>query len=133
MNTSKGLGGFFNELRGTLWLFDHPLVVDTGCSMDWTAGATVNALPDTSLETVLNNTMTGGHPPTTMRALLAGLVCGADIFMALDGTRQFVAEPVAQCAGEIESLDVDVIEDLRVSREDPGYRSLPSMATRLPL
>lgn len=79
---------------------------------------------------VSHNTQNMGHGPSTIRALQAGLMSKADVIVSTDGDGHIETEnlfELAQSAWERNR----VVEGSRTSRDDPLFRRVVSLVTRL--
>ncbi len=130
-NESEGIAQFLTELDSPVSPWPHTFIVVDDASGDETGLAARRALNTEGRVQVLTNDRNRGHGPSTMRALRAGLEHGADIVVAMDGDGQFVGADVAKVITMLVNSDLELIEGIRTSRDDPGYRKFVSFSTRL--
>ncbi len=72
-----------------------------------------------------------GHGPTTIRALFAGIDSKSDFVIAIDGDGQFNPSEVAEACKLALVNDFAVLECQRINREEPVFRKLVSLFTRV--
>jgi dolichol-phosphate mannosyltransferase len=80
---------------------------------------------------IKTNTVNLGHGPTTVRALFAGLDTNSDFVLAIDGDGQFNPSEVAEACKLALVNDFAVLECQRINREEPVFRKLVSLFTRV--
>lgn len=129
-NEAEGIGIFLEELHSALAKWNTSFIVVDDCSTDSTQRSVLKAKGDGIPVTLQPNSENSGHGPSTLRALHLGAEQNPDIVVAIDGDGQFFGEDVAALVEELESKDLDVVEGVRTSREDPLYRKGTSLATR---
>ena len=130
-NESEGIADFILELASDLKSYKPTFIVIDDCSTDSTY-ATVKALSllYPSIEVHRNDTNIG-HGPSTYLALEYGLLSKAEIIVAIDGDGQFKGKDVKRAVDEISQSNFDIVEGVRVDREDPFFRNLISSITRI--
>jgi dolichol-phosphate mannosyltransferase len=128
-NEADGIVEFLTELDRELPRSVRMQLVDDA-STDLTA-AHVRSLGLTSDRLVLCvNDSNMGHGPTTLRGLRLALESSPSLVIAVDGDGQFEAAQIARLIDEAAG-EVDVIEGVRVGRDDPWFRRLTSRVTGL--
>ena len=80
---------------------------------------------------IKTNAVNLGHGPTTLRALFAGLDTNSDFVLAIDGDGQFNPSEVAEACKLALLNDFAVLECQRINREEPVFRKLVSLFTRV--
>jgi glycosyltransferase involved in cell wall biosynthesis len=130
-NESEGIAEFILELVSELKSYEPTFIVIDDCSTDSTY-ETVSALSllYPSIE-VHRNEKNLGHGPSTYLALKYGLFSKAEIIVAIDGDGQFKGEDIKRAVDEISRSDFDIVEGVRVDRNDPFFRNLISLITRI--
>lgn len=130
-NESEGITEFIVELTSELKFYEPSFIVVDDCSTDSTF-ETVSALSllYPSIDVHRNETNLG-HGPSTILALKYGLSSKAEIIVAIDGDGQFRGKDVRRAVDEISHSNFDIVEGVRVNREDPFFRNLISSITRI--
>lgn len=130
-NEAEGIGEFLRELNDAL----HGYAVEFVVVDDRSTDNTLQILHDLAASgfpvTVVQNDVNRGHGPSTMRALSAGLASGADVVVAIDGDGQFLGEDVREVVEALPPGSVGIVEGVRTSRDDPYFRKVVSLTTRL--
>ena len=127
---SEGIVSFLEEIADSLRPYDVTFVVVDDCSRDTTVEE-VDGLALQGFPVTLNtNLINMGHGPSTIKALELGRDSGAEIIVAIDGDGQFVGSDVRDLVDIVARGGVDVVEGVRTSRPDPGYRKISTAATR---
>lgn len=129
-NEAEGIGTFLAELNSALSNWNVQFVVVDDCSTDATQAAVLEAMNQGIPVTLHPNSENSGHGPSTLRALNIGSSLNPDIVIAIDGDGQFFGEDVAELLDTLEDNNLDVVEGVRTSRDDPMYRKVTSFATR---
>lgn len=129
-NESEGIAGFLSELDAELKRWDPIFIVVDDCSTDGTAFAVEEVRASGINAEVHTNVRNMGHGPSTIRALTLGLAAGPQAVVALDGDGQFVGADVATVVEKLLTSQADVVEGVRLGRNDPLYRRTVSLATR---
>jgi len=128
-NEADGIVEFLTELDRELPGSARIQLVDDASTDSTTAH--VRSLGLASDRMVLHvNEFNMGHGPTTLKGLRIALESNPEVVVAVDSDGQFeageIARLIAEAAGE-----VDVIEGVRVGRDDPWFRRVTSRATGL--
>jgi glycosyltransferase involved in cell wall biosynthesis len=130
-NESEGICGFIEELNAALSEWEVVFIVVDDCSTDDTA-AKVCSLASLNISVSLyTNPKNSGHGPSTITALQQGLATGAAVIISIDGDGQFLGEDVSRIVEILMRQGIDVVEGVRTHREDPLYRRVVSLTTRL--
>jgi glycosyltransferase involved in cell wall biosynthesis len=128
-NEADGIVEFLTELDRELPGSVRIQLVDDASTDSTTAHVRSLGLASDRLALYVNESNMG-HGPTTMRGLRLALETSPSLVIAVDGDGQFeageIARLIAEAAGE-----VDVIEGVRVGRDDPWFRRVTSRATGL--
>lgn len=128
-NEADGIVEFLTELDRELPRSVRIQLVDDA-STDSTP-AHVRSLGLASDRMVLHvNEFNMGHGPTTLKGLRIALESNPEVVVAVDGDGQFEAAEIAQLIAE-PSGTTEVIEGVRVGRDDPWFRRVTSRATGL--
>lgn len=130
-NECEGIADFILELASELEPYKPTFIVIDDCSTD----STYIAVSELSLQypsiEVHRNEINIGHGPSTYLALNRGLNSKAKIIVAIDGDGQFRGKDVKRAVDEIYHSDFDIIEGVRIDRNDPFFRNLISFITRI--
>jgi len=130
-NEAEGIGGFLEELNTELAPWQPAFTVVDDCSSDETSQAVADVAALGVAAVALRNAVNRGHGPSTLRALSAGLDSAAPFIIAIDGDGQFAASDVRRVLETlIESDSTDIVEGVRVNRNDPWFRKSVSFATQ---
>jgi dolichol-phosphate mannosyltransferase len=130
-NEAEALPVFIRELDNALTKWKRIFLVIDDCSTDGTADA-LRKLMSTGIDLrIITNEKNLGHGPSTAKALSAGLACGVDFVIALDGDGQCYGQDIRQMIEILQRSGVDVVEGARISRSEPVYRKIVSFAVRI--
>jgi glycosyltransferase involved in cell wall biosynthesis len=130
-NEAEGISGFIEELNVALSEWEPVFVVVDDCSTDDTSEK-VRSLTSSNISVALHtNPKNSGHGPSTITALQLGLATGAAGVVSIDGDGQFLGDDVAHIVEILMRQGVDVVEGVRTQRDDPRYRRVVSLITRL--
>jgi glycosyltransferase involved in cell wall biosynthesis len=133
-NEEEGIVGWLQDLYGSF--ISIGIANPVFCVID-------DQSTDSSFSLVTNLQQTGfpvrvsktavnmGHGPATYRALEAGLATKARIVLSIDGDGQFEPNEVAEFSQLGKLYNFQVAEGCRINREEPGYRKILSLSTRL--
>jgi dolichol-phosphate mannosyltransferase len=128
-NESEGITEFLSELNAALQGWDPMFIVVDDCSTDGTAEQ-VHSLASSDIRaSVHRNAVNSGHGASTVTGLRLGLETNADVVIAIDGDGQFIGSDVAKVLARLLEGDVDLVEGIRVGRDDPTYRRAVSATT----
>lgn len=129
-NEESGIAEFVREIATSLAPSSSAFVVIDDASTDGTASAVRALLAEGIDVAVLTNLSNLGHGPSTVRALTEGLARDAVAVVSIDGDGQFSGADVARIVRALLESDADVVEGVRVNRDDPWFRIAASAATR---
>ena len=130
-NEAEGISEFLLELNTALHLHEVRFIVIDDCSGDGTVEA-VRVLAEDNLSVeIFPNEFNLGHGPSTLKALRCGLDTGAEIIVSIDGDGQFLGEDVLSVVASFSNPNLDLVEGVRTFRNDPIYRQIVSLSTRL--
>ncbi len=127
-NEGDGIGGFLREIVAGFGPAIEVVVVNDASTDDTSAVVTGLGLPQVRLIEAPANR---GHGPTTRQALEAGLAGRRELVLAVDGDGQFEVAEMVRLVEVFRALQVDVAEGVRRERNDPLFRRLTSIGTRL--
>jgi dolichol-phosphate mannosyltransferase len=128
-NEARGVREFLEEVVSAMSPHDIALVVADDCSTD----NTLHVLASLRLShplIVLPAERNLGHGPTTLRALRESLEHKPDVVVAVDGDGQFTGEDMRRLVDLLTSQGFDLVEGVRVGRNDPFFRRVTSWATQ---
>jgi glycosyltransferase involved in cell wall biosynthesis len=130
-NEAEGLPTFIQELNSELSRWHPQFVVVDDHSTDETAIVIEDlAKSGINLKLIVNE-KNSGHGPSTLKALRAGLGLHVDFVIAVDGDGQCYGQDLARMVEILETSDVEVVEGIRIARNDPFYRKMVSLAVRI--
>lgn len=130
-NEAEGISDFLLEMNTALDSHDVTFIVIDDCSGDGTVAA-VRGLAGNNLSVeIFSNEFNLGHGPSTLKALRYGLNSGAEIVVSIDGDGQFLGEDVHKIVANLVDSEFDLVEGVRTFRNDPIYRQIVSLSTRL--
>jgi glycosyltransferase involved in cell wall biosynthesis len=130
-NEAEGISEFLLEINTALHLFDVRFIVIDDCSSDGTVEAVRELAGDNLSVEIIPNEFNLGHGPSTLKALRYGLGTGAEIIVSIDGDGQFLGEDVLSVVASFSKSELDLVEGVRTFRNDPIYRQIVSLSTRL--
>lgn len=130
-NEALGLSDFVREIADAFSVTDFHIFVVNDFSTDETSKVLANLQTDAVPITYRSNTRNLGHGPSTLEALQLGLESKAEFIIAVDGDGQFTGPDLFGLATELAESGADVLEGVRISRSEPLYRRITSLATRL--
>jgi len=128
-NEAEGITDFLRELDDAFP--GATLVVVDDKSTDASAVLIESAECSNVEVRLLENERNIGHGPSTLRALREGVATGAAIVAVCDGDGQIAAAELRALVAVFESLDCDVLEGVRMERQESQYRIVTSWATRI--
>jgi dolichol-phosphate mannosyltransferase len=130
-NEAEGIGDFLLELNTALDSYDVTFIVIDDCSGDGTAEVVQTFVGKNLSVKIFPNESNLGHGPSTLKALRCGLGTGAEIIVSIDGDGQFLGEDVKRVVDSLLKSELDLVEGVRTFRNDPIYRQIVSLSTRL--
>ncbi len=108
---------------------DLTLIVVNDCSNDSTA-----KILETILDTrviIVHNEKNLGHGLSVIKGLSHALNIGAKVVVTADGDGNYFVKDVLKLISTLENNNLQVVEGVRVSRNDPWFRRISSFVTRL--
>lgn len=130
-NEEDGVEEFLKELQHHLSAYEPRFVVVDDCSTDSTA-AVLNKLNDMTFPLiVLRNVTNLGHGASVLRGLAASIALQPTRIVLCDGDGQFHGEEVARLVKLSLESDTDIVEGIRIGRNDPWFRRMLSFGTQL--
>jgi len=131
-NEAEGITGFLEDLDAELKPWQVAFTVVNDCSLDETSDAVASAAASGVAVSVVRNATNMGHGPSTIRALAAGVASQSAFVLAMDGDGQFSGADVRRVLETlIDSDATDVVEGVRVQRDDPWFRKPVSVVTQV--
>jgi dolichol-phosphate mannosyltransferase len=130
-NEAEGIGDFLLELNTALESYDVTFIVIDDCSGDGTIEVVRTFVGNKLSVEIFSNESNLGHGPSTLKALRCGLGTDAEIIVSIDGDGQFVGEDVLRVVDSLSKSKLDLVEGVRTFRNDPMYRQIVSLSTRL--
>lgn len=80
--------------------------------------------------TVIHNEANLGHGLSVMKGLTLALNMGAQVVVTADGDGNYFVEEVLNLVNTLENSNFQVVEGIRICRDDPWFRRIASFATR---
>ena len=130
-NEVEGIEEFVGELASALdeWSPCFVIVDDASTDATWDR---VTGLSESSLDIrAVRNTTNLGHGPSTVKGLELAIPLAFDAVLAIDGDGQFRGQDVARVVRTLFDDQVEVVEGVRVGRDDPFFRKWVSLCTRI--
>ena len=128
-NEADGIYNFLKELENIEQLKEIIIVNDA--STDQTIAVVNDIFNYRKQITIITNKENLGHGPSMLKALRAGLSTKYEIIISIDGDGQFFSNDVEKIFNFItENEFVDIVEGVRVSRNDPLFRKIVSFFTQ---
>lgn len=125
-NEAQTIQSFVTEIFD-LHFFDQIVVVND-CSTDNTKSILEDIESDKLI--LINNTINLGHGPSTLRGMLEAFDLGSDFIVTADGDGHFEVSDLKHMVLNLSNSSFDVIEGVRINREDPWFRKISSLLTR---
>jgi len=129
-NESEGLIEFVTELRESFSNIQVNFCIVNDNSLDATEDKIIELKKLGYEINSHTNIFNLGHGPSTMIALKLGLRSHAEYILAIDGDGQFIGYEVALLYSAIKSGKFDLVEGVRMNRNDPLSRKFISLVTR---
>jgi glycosyltransferase involved in cell wall biosynthesis len=131
MNEEEGISEFILELQQELSAWSPKFVIVDDQSTDNTVGE-IHRLKECGIDLILHlNESNLGHGPSTIKALQFGMNLNSDFIVAVDGDGQFLGSDIRNLALLLDSVNVDVVEGVRLERNEPLYRKFVTLMTRV--
>lgn len=131
-NESLGIHSFLDDIFLRMGEFDLKVIIVDDKSTDGTARVAKSHSKALEIECV-ENPENVGHGGSTLRALGLALdsIPGPDIIVATDGDGHVSGEDLAKLANKILADDYSVVEGVRFRENDPWFRRIVTLFTRL--
>ncbi len=105
------------------------VIVVNDCSNDSTMKI-LESIQDIRL-TIVNNDKNLGHGLSVIKGLSHALNIGATVVVTADGDGNYFVKDVLKLISTLENENLQVVEGVRVARNDPWFRRISSFVTRL--
>ena len=131
-NEADGFFEFFQELWNEFTESDTHFVFVNDCSTDKTEKI-LNEIQTTFGHRihVVNNVQNLGHGRSTITGMKNALLLGTKAVITVDGDGQFYSHDIRNLFHHFQSKNVDILEGIRASREDPIFRKLSTLGTKI--
>ena len=132
-NEEFGINHFLNEIKESLVNYDVSIIIVDDCSTDGTIQELMkfkSAHPELHM-TVIENEKNLGHGPSTIKGMTFALNTKYETILTIDGDGQFLGKDIAQALDCFFSSKVDVLEGVRVERNEPFFRKISTGAVRI--
>ena len=130
-NEEEGIVQFIGELQQSFEGLNTVFVIVDDLSTDNTSEQLQIAKAKYTNVEVLSNPENVGHGPSTLRGLHHALENDAQWILAVDGDGQFVGGDLRKSFDLFSRSQSDVLEGIRIGREDPGFRKIITFSLRL--
>jgi glycosyltransferase involved in cell wall biosynthesis len=130
-NEAEGIESFINEIRVNFKTIKPTIVTIDDCSTDetWSILSTMKTQSNDLI--LVRNQINLGHGQSTIRAFQQGLLEKSKFIMSIDGDGQFLGEELFKFYKEFCASNSIYGEGNRVYRQDPWFRRVISLVTRL--
>ena len=131
-NEVEGIAEFLTEIESNF----HPIKIAFVVVDDASTDSTVSRLDEilqsgkTQLSLV-RNSKNLGHGPSTIRAIDKAISLDPSYVMTVDGDGQFYGLEMRQLYDFQTNNNYEIVEGLRTNRNEPKFRKITSMCTRL--
>lgn len=129
-NEANGIAEFVAEVANSMSPYITTFVLADDCSTDNTLEV-LTELALTHQVKILPSERNMGHGPTTLRALHESLEFQPDVVVAVDGDGQFTGNDMRRLVDLLTTRCLDLVEGVRVGRNDPLFRRATSWVTRM--
>lgn len=131
-NEADGFIEFFQELWNEFRESDTYFVFINDCSTD-TTGEILNEIKTTFGHRIhlVTNAQNLGHGKSTVTGIKNALLLGTKVVITVDGDGQFYSSDIRNLYELFQSNNADILEGIRVSREDPIFRKLSTLITKI--
>jgi len=131
-NEALGIHSFLDDIFLQMKEFDLKVIIVDDKSTDGTAGIAKSHNRALEIECV-ENPENVGHGASTLRALGLALdsIPTPDVIVATDGDGHVLVEDLAKLANKILAEDYSVAEGIRFRENDPWFRRIVTLFTRL--
>lgn len=130
-NESEGIREFVSEIRREFNSIQPTILIVDDCSTD----DTWKVLQEIKLQTIdliiHRNESNLGHGRTSVEAMKYGILNHSDYILTVDGDGQFIGKEMLDFFQEFRNSSANYGEGRRVSRQDPWFRKVISLVTRL--
>ena len=130
-NEEEGTAQFIGELQQSFdGLNTFFVIIDDHSTDNTSEQLRIVKAKYTNVE-VLINPENVGHGPSTLRGLHQALENDPQWILAVDGDGQFVGGDLRKSFDLFSGTQSDVLEGIRIGREDPGFRKIITFSLRL--
>ena len=132
-NEEQGIVNFCLEIFQTFESFDIELILVNDHSTDNSKSEiTRNLLSRKELKIKLvDNDINLGHGPSTLIGIHHALMIpGVESIVTVDGDGQFMASDILRLVNYRRELNLDVVEGVRMNRQDPMFRKISTITCR---
>ena len=130
-NEEEGIAQFIGELQQSFDGLNTFFVIIDDLSTDNTSEQLRIVQAEYTNVEVLINPENVGHGPSTLRGLHHALKNNPQWILAVDGDGQFVGGDLRKSFDLFSRSQSDVLEGIRIGREDPGFRKIITFSLRL--
>ena len=130
-NEEDGIQEFITEIDKEFSGISHYICIVNDCSTDDTGLKLTELTKKIDSIMVETNRSNMGHGPSTVRALKIGMELKAKIIMSVDGDGQFLAREMLDFFNQFEVGSAVYAEGIRMDRQDPWFRKVISILTRI--
>jgi glycosyltransferase involved in cell wall biosynthesis len=130
-NESEGIRDFVSEIRNEFNKIRPVILIVDDCSTDETWNVLQEMKAQANDLIIHRNILNLGHGRTTVEAMNYGIINHANYIMTVDGDGQFIGKEMFDFFKEFYDSNTNYGEGRRVLREDPWFRRVISLVTRL--
>jgi glycosyltransferase involved in cell wall biosynthesis len=131
-NEAEGITEFLEEIASNFYPIKIAFVVVDDASTDSTQSQLENFMQNGNTQMrVIKNSNNLGHGPSTIKAIDNAISLGSPYVMTVDGDGQFKGSEMRQMFDFQVKNNYQVVEGLRTNRNEPVFRKITSMCTRL--
>ena len=130
-NESEGIREFVSEIKNEFSGIQPTILIVDDCSTDDTWKVLQEMKAQTNDLILHRNVANLGHGRTTVEAMNYGILNNSDYIMTVDGDGQFIGKEMFNFFKKFNQSDNNYGEGRRLYRQDPWFRKVISLVTRL--
>jgi glycosyltransferase involved in cell wall biosynthesis len=131
-NEAEGIREFFDELWESFHKVGVQFIFINDCSTDGTNDVLLQIKSEFGDKIhLITNNKNMGHGISTLTGLRWASNLNTDSILTIDGDGQFYSKDVLALYNTFLLTQVDVLEGCRISRKDPFFRKISSLATKI--
>jgi len=130
-NESEGIREFVSEIKNEFSSIQPTILIVDDCSTDKTWKVLQEMKAQTNDLIVHRNMSNQGHGRTTVEAMNYGILNHSDYILTVDGDGQFIGKEMFDFFKKFHHSNANYGEGQRVFRQDPWFRKVISLVTRI--